>query len=93
VSAPVPTDPITAQIENPWVIVHQPGGDKATRETIIFGPGRNYEQFASVLCDIVRGVAIGFEVKEEAVWDCVRRERLRPACDLQRRHQFHEVKP
>jgi len=42
----------------------------------------NYEQYALLICDLVRHVARAFEIEEDDVWQWVERERANPTSTL-----------
>jgi hypothetical protein len=64
------------------VIVHQPGGEGQPIRTILAGPqGAKYEEFAMLICDVVRHVVAGFRVTEDGVFEWIEKERKKPTTD------------
>ena len=71
------------QIINPWIIVHQPGGEKTGLVTILAGrPKADFREFALVIADVVGHVSKAFNQPPEVVLEWVQREIERPTTEL-----------
>lgn len=72
-------------IINPWIVVHQPGGEGSGMETILAGrPDSTHRSFGLVIADIIRHVAIAYAVDEADVLEWVHREIDSPTTDIKR---------
>jgi len=55
--------------------------DRKTRISI-YSHGMNHQHFGLLVCDIVRNIALAFDVSEDAVWEWVDKERSHPTTDI-----------
>ena len=72
------------EIKNPWIIIHQPEGDDGKIRTLLAGkPEAGYEDFALIVCDLIRHIAAGFHVSENDVFEWIDKERKKPTTEIE----------
>ena len=83
-----PENETVMPIVNPWIIVHQPGGEGSSMETILAGrPDSTHRSFGLVIADIIRHVANAYAVDAADVLEWVHREMDSPTTDIKRKLQ------
>lgn len=71
------------EIENAWVIVHQPGGQGAPVQTVLGGrPGATLAEFSLIAADLIRHIARATGADEIDVLSLVSRELANPTTDI-----------
>jgi len=76
-------EPILTPIENPWIVVHQPGGNGEELITILGGmEGANHKHFSIVLADVIQIVANHFGVDLQEVLNDISEEMDNPTTKL-----------
>lgn len=69
-------------IENPLIIMYKiASGDINCH---LYTEGYSYEHYGMLVCDLVRHIAASFQVKEDAVWEWVDKERHHNTTDIMR---------
>lgn len=72
-------------IENPWIIVHQPGGQGAPIETILAGPGSaGPAHWSLAIADVIRHTANAFGLDEADILETIESEIRNPTTDIKR---------
>ena len=70
-------------IENPWIIVHQPGWLNGKMETILGSlEGHHHSHFGLAIADVIRHVAQAYDVDEADVLQWVHEEMDDPTTEL-----------
>lgn len=70
-------------IENPWLVVHQPGGNGEEMITIFGGmEGATFEHFGIIIADVIQQCAAHFEVDIQQVLNEISDELTAPTTEL-----------
>jgi len=70
-------------IDNPWLVVHQPGGNGQEVITIFGGmEGADHRHFGIILADVIQQCAIHFDVDTQQVLNEISDELENPTTEL-----------
>mgnify|MGYP001559612741 CR=1 FL=1 len=72
------------KITHPWVVIHQENGNGPIL-TMLSGPkGATVNHFALCAADLIRHIAVSYEVSSESVTELVMKEIQNPTTDISR---------
>lgn len=76
-------DVTQVQIENPWIVIHQPGGNGHALITILSGmEGANHTHFAIIAADLIKVIANQFSMDVEEITSLIAEEINNPTAEL-----------